>query len=669
MKSKLIVKQEESSDCGVCSLLSIIRYYGGNVSLEDLRINSLTTREGVSAYNLIECAKIYGFDAIGINTNKLERKYVPYIAHLNINKSLSHFVVVYKVQQDKVELMDPSIGFRKMEINEFEKLSSNNYILLYPKNKLENNYHPNLINKITNLEILNNKKNILIIIILNIIFIILSILNSFYIKFIEYTQYYQIIFIVFLFSMIITKFISYIINIKSLKLNSQISSIVLSKFINHIFNLPLNYIHIKDSGEIIKRVEDLEGIKDIMIGFIINLIVNILILIVISIVIFIINKQVFILSSLSIVIYIFLTYLVNRKITSYITNIIDVNTDYNSTLIDVLSGLNSINHAGANELFYNSIKTKYNNYLNTKYLYDRHLEMMNFLKQSLVIGVELSINTILIISIIKGNIPFDTFVIINFLYELLMNSVYSISGYIPSLIYQDKIMNKLNEFYNVSEEESKGSSYTPGDIKFSNVSFSYNRFNNVIDNFNINIPFGDRVILKGESGCGKSTICKILNKEYVDYDGEITINGLDLKSINTFSLRNHISYSSQSEKIFNGTIKDNILMGHEIPEEKLNEIISICEINRIIKKKAFGLDTFLYAGGEELSGGERQLIILARALVNNKDILVLDETMSEVNDQIEDKILHKLFNYYQDKTIIYVSHKNKKNYFERTIYV
>ena len=149
MKSKLIVKQEESSDCGVCSLLSIIRYYGGNVSLEDLRINSLTTREGVSAYNLIECAKIYGFDAIGINTNKLERKYVPYIAHLNINKSLSHFVVVYKVQQDKVELMDPSIGFRKMEINEFEKLSSNNYILLYPKNKLENNYHPNLINKFT----------------------------------------------------------------------------------------------------------------------------------------------------------------------------------------------------------------------------------------------------------------------------------------------------------------------------------------------------------------------------------------------------------------------------------------------------------------------------------------------------------------------------------------
>jgi ABC-type transport system involved in cytochrome bd biosynthesis fused ATPase/permease subunit len=110
-------------------------------------------------------------------------------------------------------------------------------------------------------------------------------------------------------------------------------------------------------------------------------------------------------------------------------------------------------------------------------------------------------------------------------------------------------------------------------------------------------------------------------------------------------------------------------MGHEISDENLNDIIDTCELNRIINKKIYGLDNYLYGGGSELSGGERQLIFLARSLVLDKQIIILDETLSEVNDAVEDKILNKLFTKYKDKTIIYVSHKNKKNYFKNTIYV
>ena len=106
-----------------------------------------------------------------------------------------------------------------------------------------------------------------------------------------------------------------------------------------------------------------------------------------------------------------------------------------------------------------------------------------------------------------------------------------------------------------------------------------------------------------------------------------------------------------------------------IYDEKFNKIVEICSLNRLIKSRPFKYDTYLYDGGKELSGGERNLIILARALVSDAKIYVLDETLAELNDSVENNVLNALFNNYKDKTIIYVSHKNKKNYFKRVIYV
>ena len=105
MNKKLVVKQEEISDCGVCSLLSIIRYYHGNTSLESLRISSLTSNDGVTAYNLINCAIEYGFDAVGVILDKIPVDQLPCIAHIRINESLSHFMVIYSVKNDTDDVL------------------------------------------------------------------------------------------------------------------------------------------------------------------------------------------------------------------------------------------------------------------------------------------------------------------------------------------------------------------------------------------------------------------------------------------------------------------------------------------------------------------------------------------------------------------------------------
>ncbi len=129
MKKKLEVLQEEVSDCGVCSLESIIKYYGGYISLESLRMNSLTTKDGVTAYNLIECAKQYGFDSQGVHVDKINKDHLPCIAHLKLKKSMLHFVAVYDIDETYIYIMDPAVGNKKVNIKEFYECFTGNVIL------------------------------------------------------------------------------------------------------------------------------------------------------------------------------------------------------------------------------------------------------------------------------------------------------------------------------------------------------------------------------------------------------------------------------------------------------------------------------------------------------------------------------------------------------------
>ena len=135
-----VVLQDGIKDCGICSLLSIIRYYGGDVSKEYLREITNTTKDGVSFYMLIEAAKNIGFDAIGmsgelddINVNNL-----PCIAHFIVNKNYKHFVVIYNIdfKNNNITIMDPAKGKRIISFSEFNLSSSKNYIFLKPIKKL-----------------------------------------------------------------------------------------------------------------------------------------------------------------------------------------------------------------------------------------------------------------------------------------------------------------------------------------------------------------------------------------------------------------------------------------------------------------------------------------------------------------------------------------------------
>ena len=661
MSKKLIVLQEEIADCGVCSLLSIIRFYKGDVPLEELRIKSKTTKYGVTAYNLIECAKFYGLNGIGKKVSNLKDIKTPCIAHLNINNTLSHFVVIYKVDNEELLIMDPAKGLSKISINEFNKSFTNIVLYFYPRTKLPIIKKNKLTRKLINKCISKEKKSIIAIFSLNLSYILLFLISSTYIEFITKKKILLILFML----NIITLYIKYKLEIKTQQLLDSTDESITDNFLNYILKLPLSYIQFKDKNELIKRIEDLEVIKELSINQIIKVILNAMILIPLFIIISsIYNKFVF-----SIVIFIYLytiiNFKLNKSIRSYINDEIDTSTEYNNILINTITGLNSVYHSNSNNYFINKLNELKKNKRASSFKLNKLLSKYNFINSSLIKILEIIFNIILFMKATNNELTISEVFILNILFNLFLNSLLELLSTIPINSYKSSLINRIDEILNLKFDTKEENTFTNGDISIENLSFSYDNLNNTLMNFNTKIKKGDKTLIKSTTGSGKTTLFKLINKELNDYKGSIKIDNKEISTIK--DLNNYISYISQEEQIFTGTIKENITLGLDVSGKYLKKIINLCELNTVLDKKQFGLDTFLYGGGEELSGGEKQLIILARFLIRNKSILIIDEATSEISQELEDKVLNNILRYYKDKTILFVSHKNKDYLFKNII--
>ena len=665
IRKNVEVIQEEKSDCGVSCLLSIIKYYGGDESLENLRISSLTTDEGVSAYNLIECAKQYGFDCIGIKEKNIDKLNLPCIAHLKINNTLSHFVVIYERNASSVIIMDPAVGLIKEGKSIFESKFTGVVISLYPKEKLMKKKIKNILWQNIFKELKKSKWSLILIIILNLIFVLLSIVYSNYIQLLNITNPKSVI--LFIIIIIILKLIEYEIAKITLKLDAKVGKSITSNFFDYIFSLPLRILHLKNSGEIIKRVCELDEVKSMISNTFIQAVLSSLYIFNMLIAISIINlKLCFIIFVFCLLVIIFCIKKY-KKLKFTFNNYIYESTKYNVLLQDTISSISSIKHMNQEQSYSEKLSDAYNEFITSYKIANITLSKIDLMKNIMLGIMEFLVISVMLFGISKGNYFIQDILIIQLLLNFLLTSFNSMLGVLPTFILESKIVRKVNEFYNINVENNGGDNFENGNIKFSNVTFSYNNYENTIEKITFEIEKGSHVTLNGVSGSGKSTLMRLLNREYDDYSGKIMIGSKEIRNIKKHDYAEHIIYSSQNEKFINGTIKENILFERKIPDEDFNKIINICLLDKVIKKYPLGFDTYISSQINPLSGGEKNLVILARTLIEYKDIYILDEVLSELNYEKEIEVLKNIDRNIKS-TIIYISHK-KSNIFKEVFNV
>ena len=647
-------KQEGLKDCAAACMQMIIKYYNGYISINDLNEMLETTKEGVSAFKIIEVSNKIGFKATGIRLNLLELTKsvtLPVIAHVVIN-NYNHYIVVYKIDSFKksVIIADPQSKIKTISFKEFESIWTNVIINLYPVKPIEHrNYEKHLNYK--NI-ILKNKKTIFQLCYISFIYMILSIVASFYMKYVfdNYLSNFYLIFTVFILFIIINlyKIFTNLIRTKILiNLNKNIDIDLSLDIFSKILSLPYGYYRNKTTGEIITRYTELSKIRETISKVLLTLFLDLPLCITSFIIMYFLNSKLTMISLIAVLLYTIIVIGYNRILNDTILEAQIKKAEMNTVLIESINGFETIKGLNLYDYINLKFENKYIKYLKNVIRIDSILNIKENLKEIVNQLIEMIIIFTGVIYVRSETITIGTLMTYNSILVFFLAPIRNLLSLDNSIIESKRIVKRVNEMLK-KEENVKKINIVYGDILIKSLSFKQNE-KIILNKINLHISKGEKVIITGKSGSGKSTLLKILMNYYNDYQGEIKINGINIKSINLKNV-----YISQNETLFTDTIYNNIVLGNN--DSNFSEIVKICYVDEIINSN-LGYNQIIEENGFNISGGQKQRIILARSIINEFDLLLIDEGLNQIDVELERKILKNLFNKFHDKTIIIVSHR------------
>ncbi len=672
MFKKFIVLQEDKHDCAAASLLSIIKYYNGNMDLETVRELINTTKDGTNAYDLINGAREIGLEGKGKKLdfiNLTKETNLPLIAHIK-KDNMYHFVVIYKIdtKKGKITVMDPIVGIVTKSFKEFKDNYLGVVIELKKVKELPNIKQNNKILKITLKTLLKNKTLLIKLSLLSLFSFVFSLTDYLIIKilldkFVTNHIIYLKYILIFLSFIVLKNTLYFLRNRLSIKINHKLENEINKITLSNIFILPYCYYKNKSTGEVISRIYDLHTLSDLLENFLLNTFVNILLIIISFIIMFKVNKYLTLINIIIILLYLIIVKIFRNNFKTKIKELQEKRGYYNQILTESINNIESINNLNIKEIetsklnntyqLLNNLEKSLNNTFNLEHLFKNLVSDIGMVVYLIVASVLVLHNKLALTEVIV----------------LYMLSNYFIS-IIKSLLDKDldiyltlQNISRVNSLFTKTKKETNSTKTINGSIEINNLSYSYGS-EKVLNNINLTIKEKDKILLTGKSGSGKSTLVKIILKYLTKYNGLIKINNTNLKNIDDKTIINSMTYIGQNEQLFTGLLKDNIILNRKITEYEYNKILNICCLNEVIDNKSFKDDTLIEQDGFNLSGGERQRIILARGLLKPANYIILDEALSEVDIILENKIITNILENYKDKTIIYISHKDEiKNNF------
>ena len=657
------VRQEGLRDCGICCLYNIIRYYKGNIDLEKLRLLTRTNENGTSIYNLVNASNKLGFESKAYRCTIEDMKCLefPLIAYIKIN-NFNHFVIIDDISDNKIDVFDPIRGYINYQEKAFLKEWQNIIITYERRGNIvkEKSYYQTFISNMLN----DNKKVLILLLIVSFISCFSSLSISLFLKRIFDRDISNLH--IFILLIIIKCLLDFFRNVILIKVNNKLDCDLSNNVFNKLYNLPLSFHHNRLTGDITSRINDLYNIKKIISTFSFTSIIDIFLIIIILIVITI--KYLLLLPQiLLLLVLITLVYYIFKKDEIYLLdNVKNTYSTNNSIFIDNLKGIDTIKNMNIEDKMVNKQKKSLVNFIDSSNKYN----MLLITSDSIISFIEL-IGIIIIMFnsyklLSKGLITIGD---LTFIYSLYLTIITSLKN----LIILDKNISesklsyyRINNLLNISIDNKGGKLIKNIDnIEFKDIEI----FNSKASKINITINKGENVFITGKSGIGKSNLFKSLIKDNQLFSGDIRLNGIDIKELKDCSIKNNITFVSQNEHIFNDTIKNNILMSKQINNKELNKVLKVSLLDKVLRKNNINLDYLLEEDGHNLSGGERQRVLIARALLNNTDFIIFDETMNEIDIESERKIINNINTEYK-KTIILVSHRdNNSDLFNKKIVI
>lgn len=670
-----LVKQHDMTDCAAACLAMVCMYYKKEITITKLRDILGTDIKGTTLLGLENGAKKLGFDTRAVRVDKegFKSKYtLPAIAHVITKEGLSHFVIVHKVTKDKVVILDPAKGKEKKSVDEFFESFDGILLLLVPNNEFQPGRAKGqgMISKFTQL-LLPQKSLFFYSIVTSAILTILGIGSAFFNQILmdEILPYglknqLNIFVIGFIILGITQILLSAIRQHMLLYLSQKIDIPLLLGYFKHVYKLPMQFFASRKVGDILTRFSDAFTIKNVLTSVSLSLVMDIVLATVSATILYVMNQKLFIVILVLTIVSAALIYIFKGPYKKINLEQMEAQARLNSQIIEGLKGIETIKvHASED----NSIEKLEIEYIRNLRIAFKEGVLSNI--QESISGVVSTIGNLALMyigsrMIMNGDITLGSLMSFSTLSGYFMDPIGRLISLQLSIQEASISLKRISEIYEVEKEQDENDTNKikidkiDGDIELNNITFRYGSRSPVLKNVSIKIPKGKKVALVGVSGSGKTTISKLLLKYYQPEEGHISINGYNIEELDLYNLRENICYVPQNVELFSGSIKDNITLGKT--NASYAEIKAACEnagCREFIEKLPGKYGTFLEEAGGGLSGGEKQRIALARALVKKPSFLILDEATSNLDFISEAKIFDTLFKKGRNITMLMIAHR------------
>ena len=663
--------QLDQSDCGVACLMSLIKLNGGTNSIEKLRELSGTTKQGTTMLGLYQVANQIGFTAEGCEAdlNALIEHKQPVILHVVIENQLQHYVVCYEYDSEKGFLIgDPAKGIYYLTADELDKIWVSKSCLTlevndnFVKAETEKNSQKKWF-----LDLLKEDYKLLWISVLLGVFVaglglamslfsqklIDDILPSNNIK--KLVSGIGLLTVLLLARVGIASLREFFLLQQSKDFNNRINT----NFFSSLLQLPKPFFDTRKIGELVARLNDTQRVQRVIKMLASSLVIDVLVSIISMVFLFMYSWKIGLISLLSVPIYFYIIYRSNKKIINSQKEVMQSYAFNESNYINTIQGIATIKNDNKQEVFNKTNETVFANFQE---------KIFNLGKINIALSWQSGLASVLFLI---GILVYTSIQVFN--KEIKLGELMAILGIVSSLmpsianlalisipINEAKIaFNRMYEFASIEKEKEVGLPISEiNSIAIENLSFRFAGRSELFTNINLNIEKGKFTAIVGESGSGKSTLGQILQRFYNFENGAIIVNNqLKLNEIELKSYRNLIGIIPQEITIFNGNVIDNILLGNTDSPENIIQFLTYFGFDVYFNQFPQGLATILGEEGINLSGGQKQIIALARVLYKTPQFLILDEATSAMDRNTENFTMNLFEKIKPNCAIFFISHR------------
>lgn len=683
------IRQHDVSDCGPTCLAIIAKYYKGKVSIAKLREKMGTNTEGTSLKGLIAGAESIGFKTEALKTIQNSADNIvdiplPCISHMIVDGDLLHYVVILKVEKDNIVISDPGQGIVKLSRELFCKLEdvkagdkqyrwTGILLILSPSNEFERSIFGTSRAEFLLKLIKPDTKICCFIIICSLLYTLINVGTAFYYKILidkilpEYALQ-SLVFVSGAFLLLtIVKVVLNVLRVNmALVLGKHINSELSMGFYKHLLKLEQKFFDNRKVGELVSRFQDAALIQDLLSKVVLSVFVDIIAVIAAGVILYSQNREMFFGLMGICGLYVVVALLFRKKYHVYSKRQLMNEAQTMSGIVDFLNGILTVRLYNAKEYACKAVNQKFDAYLQSMYKLGNLENIQYGLKSWIGFTGEIIILGLGIVYIIMNRLTLGELITFNalivYFFDPIRNLISLQAQLQTALVAAERIQEIMeldveNQVQAKCEEE-RDLSILKKDISFKGITFGYNTEKNVLQNFNLVLKGGAKVAIVGESGSGKSTIAKLIIKLYRPSEGSIFIGDMNIDKISSEWLREKVIYVSQETFMFNVSIMENLLLdGESISEEDVYSACKIAKIHQFIMKLPLQYHSVLEEGASNLSSGQKQRLMLARAILRRPYILVLDEAMSNLNFELEKIIDQSIKAYLPSTTIIIITHR------------